>query len=198
MRQAFVFDECRIKKKTERNLKMKELSIKKIFVNVSEYVDKKTVLFIRRVLSSLSPILFSLIIARKSIFLSAFPLGLSLIASARDDTLFFFIGTLIFAIYKNNVPLMLGALSLILLRFVFSKIFDSESNFSYKTKLKEKILGDKKPFYEGQTLKLATASLSAFTMGCMQIVLGGFSFIDLAICCFCIIAFGKVSATFCS
>lgn len=190
-RQSFVYEVCRMRLKNERILKMKELSIKKIAGIAGVYFSKivrsmfdegdteKITSWIKKMFTAVSPITLSFIISQKSLPLSTYPLGLALMAAARGDTLYFFIGTMIFAILYGEFPLMIGALSLIVLRFVFSKVFEEDKPLSYKSKLKEKIFNSNKTFCESETLKLSTAALSAFTMGCMQTVMGGFSVGDL-------------------
>ena len=93
--------------------------------------------WITKMFKGIVPTFFALIISQKSMPLFTYPLGLSLIAAAKKDTLFFFIGTLIFAIYSFNIPLIAGAVSIVILRFVFSHIFISEP-LSVKQKLKDK------------------------------------------------------------
>ncbi|MBQ4150529.1 MAG: hypothetical protein IJC81_01835, partial [Clostridia bacterium] len=60
--------------------------------------NEKIALWIKYAFKFLTPTAFAFIIAQKSLPLSTYPLGLSLIAAAGEDTLLFFIGTLIFAI----------------------------------------------------------------------------------------------------
>ena len=74
---------------------------------------------------------------------------------------------------------MMGAISLVVLRIIFSIVFEDEMPISNKSSLKEKIFNSNKLFCDSETLKLSTAALSAFTMGCLQIIIGGFSLGDL-------------------
>ncbi len=177
---------------------MKEIGIKKFAVMAQDYFLKltktifdqrdteKIAFWIKKAFSAVSPTVLSFIISQKALPLSTYPLGIALIAAARGDTVFFFIGTMIFAILNEHIPLMMGALSLIVLRFVFSKIFEDTKPISYKSRLKEKIFNKSRPFCESEALKSSTAALAAFTMGCMQIITGGFSIGDLFGTCICI------------
>ncbi|MBQ8837418.1 MAG: SpoIIE family protein phosphatase [Clostridia bacterium] len=167
---------------------------KKLFEKTSDYFEKmrkllfddgdtkKIAMWIAKGFAALAPTVFSMIIAQKSLPLSTYPFGLALIAAAKSDTLFFFIGTLIFAIFSGNIPNAVGAASILVFRFIFSRSFTDEP-LSVKQKLRDKILKGKTLFCESETLRLATAALGAFTAGMFQTVIGGFTFGDLVSTC---------------
>lgn len=149
--------------------------------------NEKIALWIKYAFKFLTPTAFAFIIAQKSLPLSTYPLGLSLIAAAGEDTLLFFIGTLIFAILNKNIPVSVGAISLIILRFVFSRVFSSDEPLSKKEKLRESFLKNKLLFLESETLRVSTAAVGAFTAGMLNIVMGGFSVGDLIGTCFSVV-----------
>ncbi len=174
---------------------------KKFVTVIMEYFDRarktlfdeddneKMAIWIKYAVKFCTPVFFSFIISQKSLPLSTYPLGLSLIAAAGTDTLLFLIGTLIFAIFKHNIPTLVGAISLIILRFIFSRTFLSEEPLSKKERLGEKLLKNKLLYLESETLRVSTAAVGAFTAGMLNIVLGGFSFGDLIGTCFsCVVA----------
>lgn len=142
---------------------------------------------IRRILAALSPTVFSLILSQKAFPFSTYPLGLALVAAARGDTVFFFIGTLLFSIVGRQLPTGAGAVALLIFRFIFSKVFAADSPLSVKQKLRDTLLKGEKAFCESETLRLATAALAAFTAGMLQTVAGGFSVGDLVGCCFTVL-----------
>ena len=176
----------------KRNRKMKDyVKIPKKFIEkTSGYFEKlrkllfdegdtkKIALWITKGYAAIAPTVFSMILSQKSLPLSTYPLGLSLMAAAKGDTPFFFIGTLIFAIFAKNIPLALGALSILIFRIIFSRSFD-DGPLSVKQKLKEKRIKIRSMFCESETLRLSTAALGAFTAGMFQTVIGGFTFGDL-------------------
>ncbi len=147
---------------------------------------KKIAYWITRGFAAVAPTVFSMIIGQKSFMLSTYPFGLSLIAAAKSDTLFFFIGTLIFAIVTKNIPLVFGSVSILIFRFIFSRSFISQP-LSVKHRLRDKILKNKNLFCESETLRLSTAALGAFTAGIMQTVMGGFGFSDLVGTCISVV-----------
>lgn len=134
-----------------------------------------------------SPIMFSFIISQKEMMMSTYPLGLILMSAARADTLLFFLGTMIFAIFSKRASLVIGALSLIILRIIFSRAFESDNIFSHKGKLREKIRKLSSVFCESETLKLSASAVSVFAMGIFNIIYGGFSIGDLIGTCICVI-----------
>lgn len=156
--------------------KMKEMTEAE---NISVYIGK--------ILGAALPILFSFILSQKALPLSTYPLGLALIAAARGDTVFFFFGTLFFSFFGRQLPLGVGAISLVLLRFIFSKVFADGSPISVKQSFGKTVFQGKKPFCESETLRLATAALAAFTAGMLQIIAGGFSVGDLFGTCFSVL-----------
>ena len=147
---------------------------------------KKIAIWISRGFAAIAPTVFSMLFAQKSLPLFTYPLGLALIASAKRDTLFFFIGTLIFAIATKNIPVLVGAVSIVIFRFIFSRVF-TEEPLSVKQKLKDRVLKEKNIFCESETLRLSTAALGAFTAGMMQTVMGGFGFGDLVGTCISVV-----------
>ena len=163
---------------------------KKFITALGGYFEKdneKIAYIIKRMLSFAAPTLFALIVSQKSLPLSTYPLGLSLIAAASADTFLFFTGILIFAIFKKHIPLIVGSTALLVFRIVFSKTFAPEKALSHKSSIKDKITDRKLLFKESETLKLATAALGAFTAGMLQIISGGFSVGDLAGTCFSVV-----------
>ncbi len=142
---------------------------------------------IRRIVSAVSPTVFSYILSGRALPLSTYPLGFALLAAAQGDTLFFFLGTLLFAVFFRQLPVGAGAVAIVIFRFIFSKVFVSESPLSVKQSLRDTLLKGKKPFCESETLRLATAALGAFTAGMLQTVAGGFSVGDLVGCCFSVL-----------
>ncbi len=147
---------------------------------------KKIALWISYIFSAIAPTVFSFIISQKEMPLFTYPLGLALISSAKGDTLFFFLGMLIFAISTNNIPLLLGGVSIVIFRFIFSRAFIKEPA-SVKSRLREKMTEGKYIFCESETLRLSTAALGAFTAGIFQTVMGGFGFSDLVGTCISIV-----------
>lgn len=152
---------------------------------LNEDDGKKIARFIKKLFVYGVPCVFSMIISQKSMLLSTYPLGISLIAAASSDTLLFFLGTVIFAILNKNLPLAVGAFSLLTFRFIFSKVFLYETNMPKKSGIRINEIR-KKYFNENESLRLATSALGAFTAGLIKIVGGGFSVGDLIGTCFCI------------
>lgn len=157
---------------------------------------KKISYWIIKMLSAVAPVMFSMIVSQKPLPLSTYPLGLALIASAKRDTLFFLIGTLIFAIFTKNIPTMFGAASIIIFRIIFSYSFNEKSP-SVKIRIGEKIKNSKNLFCESETLKLSTAALGAFTAGMMQTMLGSFSVGDFIGTCICVIVCPVLAYFYC-
>ncbi len=149
--------------------------------------SEKIASWIKYALKIATPIMFSLIISQKSLPFSTYPLGLSLIAAAGADTLLFFIGTVIFAIYEKNISVFIGAASIIIIRLVFTYFFNGDEPVSKKETLREKIKGKNILFLESETLRVSTAALGSFTAGMLAIVSGGFSVGDLIGTCFSVV-----------
>ena len=155
---------------------------------VAEHSDTEQIAhWIRRIFAAVSPAVFSLILSQRALPLSTYPLGLALIAAARGDTVFFFLGTLLFSILGRQLPTGAGAVALLIFRFIFSKVFAADSPLSVKQRLRDSFRRGEKAFCESETLRLATAALAAFTAGMLQTVMGGFSVGDLVGCCFCVL-----------
>ena len=147
---------------------------------------KKIAFWITKGFAALAPTVFSMILSQKGLPLSTYPFGLSLISAAKGDTPFFFIGTLLFAIFAKKLPLALGSLSILIFRIIFSRAFTG-SPLSVKEKLRERKFKIKTMFCESETLRLSTAALGAFTAGMFQTVIGGFGFGDLIGTCLCVV-----------
>ena len=64
---------------------------------------KKIALWISFCISAIAPTVFSFILSQKELPFFTYPIGLSLISSAKGDTLFFFLGMLIFAISSKFI-----------------------------------------------------------------------------------------------
>ncbi|MBE6679796.1 MAG: hypothetical protein E7598_04655 [Ruminococcaceae bacterium] len=151
--------------------------------------NEKIARWIKYAVKLSTPVAFAFIIAQKVLPFYTYPLGFSLIAAAGNDTLLFFIGTLIFAIFKNNISVIAGAVSLIILRFIFSRAFSPSEPLSKKAKFKEKLFKNKFLYLESETLRVSTAAVGAFTAGILKIVFGNFSVGDLVGTCFsCVVA----------
>lgn len=149
--------------------------------------------WIRGFFSALSPALFCAVLSVKAMPLFTYPLGIALVAAAGDETLFFAFGGIAAALFSKNIPLGVGLIACLGLRFAFSRLFASESPLSRKIRLSERIENLKREkrtfrdflsgFNEGAALRLAVSSLAAFTMGMMRLVGGGFSPGDLVGTC---------------
>jgi len=143
--------------------------------------------YIRRALSLLCPVLFSCLLSSAKLPLSTYPLGFSLLAAAEGDTLLFFCGTLLFSLLRKDLTLMIGACVLLLFRFLFSKVFAEGAPLSVKQNLFARIKSGGRAFGEGETLRLATSSLAAFTAGMLRTLLGGFAPGDLFATCLTVV-----------
>lgn len=149
--------------------------------------------WIRGFFAALSPALFCAVLSVKAMPLFTYPLGIALVSAAGGETLFFALGGIAAALLTKNIPLGIGLLSCLGLRFAFSRLFASDSPLSRKIRLSERIENLKKEkrtfrdflsgFNEGTALRLAVSSLAAFTMGMMRLVGGGFSPGDLVGTC---------------
>ncbi len=149
--------------------------------------NEKIALWIKYALKFATPTAFAFTVAQKSLPFATYPLGLALMAAAGSETLVFFIGTLIFAILSGNIPTLVGSISLIIIRFIFARVFVNENEISKKEKLYKKFFKNKILFLESESLRISTAAVGAFTAGMMNIVLGGFSFGDLIGTCFSVV-----------
>ena len=142
---------------------------------------------IKRVLAAALPVLFSLLLTGRALPLSTCPLGLSLLAAARGETLYFALGGFLLCFIKGEFPTAAALLAILVFRFIFSKVFTYDSPLSVKQNLLEALQKGKKPFCESETLRLATSALGAFTAGMLRTVAGGFSIGDLVGTCFCVL-----------
>ena len=140
----------------------------------------------------LSPIIFSALLSSAKMPLSTYPLGFSLIASARRDTPLFFVGGMLFSLISKNIPLAIGYISIIIFRFIFSRLSENRFSFSFK----KDFFSLHNLFCEGESLKMAVATLGAFTAGMLRTVFGGFSVGDLVGTVFCIAICPAVSYLF--
>ena len=153
--------------------------------------------WIRRIAAAVMPVGFSLLLTGAKFPLSTYPLGFALLAAAEGDTLFFFCGTLLFSLLFGEWPVAVGASALLVFRLIFSKVFADDSPLSLKQNVLQKIKSGGKPFGEGETLRLATAALAAFTAGMLRTVFGGFTVGDLIGTCFCVILCPAVCYLYC-
>lgn len=134
-----------------------------------------------------TPILLAALISAAKFPFATYPLGFSLLAAAREDTVHFYIGTLLFALVAGEWPSAVGATTLLLFRFLFSRVLVSDAPLAAKGRLWEKLRTGPRPFGESETLRLATASLAAFTAGMLRVVAGGFTFGDLLGTCLAVV-----------
>lgn len=141
---------------------------------------------IRRAAALFAPLLFSALLSGAKLPLSTYPLGISLLAAARKNTLLFYGGTMLFSLWRGDIALAVGASVLLLFRFVFSKVFAEDAPLSVKQNVLTKIKNGS-AFGESETLRLATAALAAFTVGMLRTLLGGFAFGDLLATCLCVV-----------
>ena len=151
-------------------------------IKIKEFIENSKLL--KKAVSLISPILFSLVMASAKMPLSTFPLGFALLAAGVRDTLFFYIGCTLFSIFSGNFFLTVGYAAIIIFRFIFAKLSDDRFKFSFK---KEEIFSLQGVFCEGEKLKMAVATLGAFTSGMIKTALGGFSLADLVGTAFCIV-----------
>ena len=160
---------------------MKDFSITKE-IKLKDFIENSKLL--NRAISFISPIIFSLLMASAKMPLSTYPLGFSLLAAGVKDTLFFYIGCTAFSVFSGNYFLAVGYSAIIIFRFIFAKLSDDRFKFSFK---KEEFFSFERVFSEGEKLKMAVATLGAFTSGMIKTVLGGFSLGDLVGTAFCIV-----------
>lgn len=153
--------------------------------------------WVRRAAAAIAPIAFSLLLSGAKLPLSTYPLGFSLLAAAEGDTLFFYVGTLLFSIISGEWPTAVGATALLIFRFIFSKVFTEGAPLSVKQNLMEKIKSGGRAFGESETLRLATAALAAFTAGMLRTVFGGFSIGDLVGTCLSVVLCPAVCYLYC-
>ena len=139
---------------------------------------------LKLVFSIFSPLIFSLFISSVKLPLATYPFGFSLISAAKRDTFYFYLGGIIFAVFTKNIPLFLGYTSIIIFRFIFSRLSENRFEFSFK---KEDFFSAENLFSEGESLKMAVATLGAFTYGMLKTVFGGFTIGDLVGTVFCIV-----------
>lgn len=156
---------------------------------IKEFIENSEKL--RKVLSLLSPLIFSLVVSSAEMPLSTYPLGFSLLAAASRDTPLFYAGGMLFSFITGNWTLSLGYTALIIFRFLFSKLSDNRFSFSFKEK--KEFFSLENVFCEGETLKIAVATLGAFTTGMLRTAAGGFTVGDLIGTIFCIIVCPAVS-----
>lgn len=140
----------------------------------------------------LSPVLFSMLLSSAKMPLSTYPLGFSLLASSVRDTPSFFIGSILFSLFSGNWTLAVGYTCIIIFRFIFSRLSENRFTFSFK----KDFFSLENLFCEGEGLKMAVATLGAFTTGMLKTVLGGFSVGDLVGATFCIVVCPAVSYLF--
>ncbi len=147
---------------------------------IKELIESSTL--IKKGITLLSPLLFSLLISGGRMPLSTYPFGFSLLASSGADTLVFYLGCMLFALFKRDFTLALGYTSIILFRFIFSKLSDNRFSFSFK---KKEFFSFENVFCEGESLRMAVATLGAFTSGILRTAAGGFAVSDLVAAAFC-------------
>ncbi len=169
---------------------MKEISLAK-GLKLKEFIENSKNL--KKAASIFSPIIFSLIMASAKMPLSTYPLGFSLLSAAVKDTLFFYVGCMIYSLFSGNFVLAVGYTAVVVFRFIFSKLSDNRFTFAFKNK---EIFSLDNVFCEGESLKMAVAALGAFTSGMLKTALGGFSVGDLVGTVFCIVICPAVSYLF--
>ena len=143
--------------------------------------------WLRRGISVLTPILLSALVSSARFPFSTFPLGFSLLAAAREDTLLFYIGNLLFSLLAGEWPNAVGATVLLFFRFLFSRVLVTNAPLAAKGDLWTRLRTGERPFCESETLRTATASLAAFTAGMLRVVAGGFTFGDLVGTCLSVV-----------
>ncbi len=153
--------------------------------------------WIRRGAAALAPTLLCMLLSAARFPLSTYPLGLSLLSAAREDTIFFYIGCLLSTLLSGDWPTAVGATTLLVFRYMFSKLFADDAPLSVQQSLFARIKNKKKAFGEGETLRLATASLAAFTAGMLRVMAGGFTIGDLVGTCVSVVLCPAAAYLYC-
>lgn len=141
---------------------------------------------LKKFFSLLAPVAFASLLGAKRLPLGVYPLGLSLVAAGYSDTPALLLGVLIAALYGRNITLIFGAVTLFLLRTLFSFAFSNNEGVSVKQKLFSKETR-KRLFCESETLRLCSSAVAAFSAGMARMFSGGFSFGDLFAVCFSVL-----------
>lgn len=144
-----------------------------------------------------TPIALAALLSAAKFPFSTYPLGIALLAAAREDTLYFYIGNLLFSLVAGEWPTAVGGSVLLLFRFLFSRMTANDAPLAAKGDLWARLRTDVRPFCESETLRLATSSLAAFTAGMLRVVAGGFTFGDLVGTCLAVVVCPAVTYLYC-
>lgn len=141
---------------------------------------------LRRFFNALIPAAFAALLGSVRLPLSVCPLGLAVTAAGVSDTPALACGVLLGALLGGNIPIMAGGMVLLLLRIVFSLVFDPRRASLVPARLFTKERW-KACFREGESLRLCSAAVAAFTAGTVRLFAGGFSVGDLVGVCFSVL-----------
>ena len=127
--------------------------MKDIFLPQNEKIKEfiKSSKNLRKAAAVVSPLVFSFIISLAKMPLSTYPFGFALLGAATHDTPIFFGGAILFSLLAGDFTLAFGYASIIIFRFIFSKLTENRFSFSFK---------DKKEFFSLKDVFLESESIS--------------------------------------
>lgn len=140
----------------------------------------------RRFFRAMIPAAFAALLGSVRLPLSVYPLGIAVTAAGISDTPALATGVLLGALFSGNIPILAGGIVLLILRIVFSLVFDPRRASLVPARLftKERWTAC---FREGESLRLCSAAVAAFTAGTVRLFAGGFSVGDLVGVCFSVL-----------
>ena len=141
---------------------------------------------LRRFFRALAPAVFAALLGSVRLPLSTYPLGLAAVAAGTGDTPALAVGVLLGALLFGNVPSLAGLAVLFLLRLIFSVVFDPRR----AAPVRPRLFSDETRaalFREGDSLRVCSAAVAAFTAGMVRLFAGGFAVGDLVGVCFAVL-----------
>ena len=141
---------------------------------------------LRRFFRALAPAVFAALLGSVRLPLSTYPLGLAAVAAGTGDTPALAVGVLFGALLFGNVPSLAGLAVLFLLRLIFSVVFDPRR----AAPVRPRLFSDETRaalFREGDSLRVCSAAVAAFTAGMVRLFAGGFAVGDLVGVCFAVL-----------
>ena len=141
---------------------------------------------LRRFFAAAAPAAFAALLGSVRLPLSVYPLGLAVAAAGGGDTPALAAGVLLGALLSGNLPSLAGCIVLVILRVVFSLVFDPRRAAPVRPRL---FTGETRAvlFREGEALRVCSAAVAAFTAGMVRLFAGGFAVGDLVGVCFAVL-----------
>lgn len=141
---------------------------------------------LRRFFAAAAPAAFAALLGSVRLPLSTYPLGLAAVAAGVGDTPALAVGVLLGALLAGNLPSLAGCTVLVILRVVFSLVFDPRRAAPVRPRL---FTGETRAvlFREGEALRVCSAAVAAFTAGMVRLFAGGFAVGDLVGVCFAVL-----------